>query len=58
MNKEVIHRIFAVKKVYIYRKLVFMAKYIYDYTNWTAFTWKDKNINKGNLQLIKHSKYS
>lgn len=22
-----------------------MAKYIYDYTNWTAFTWKDKNIN-------------
>lgn len=22
-----------------------MAKYIYDYPNWTAFTWKDKNIN-------------
>lgn len=22
-----------------------MVKYIYDYPNWTAFTWKDKNIN-------------
>jgi Fic family protein len=22
-----------------------MSKYIYDYPNWTAFTWKDKNIN-------------
>jgi len=22
-----------------------MAKYIYDYPNWTAFTWQDKNIN-------------
>nr|WP_315170600.1 Fic family protein [uncultured Flavobacterium sp.] len=22
-----------------------MAKYIYDYTNWTSFTWQDKNIN-------------
>ena len=31
-----------------------MAKYIYEYENWTEFTWQDKSINHvfGEVQLM------
>ena len=38
-------RIFAVKNSYIYRKNLTMVKYIYEYSDWTKFTWQDKSIN-------------
>ena len=39
-------RKFAVNNPYIYRKTFQpMAKYIYEHTNWTDFSWQDKAIN-------------
>jgi hypothetical protein len=39
-------RICAVNNLFIYRKIVLaMTKYIYQYKNWTDFSWQDKAIN-------------
>ncbi len=46
MKKLNNHRKFAVISLYICRKEIFsMAKYIYEYKNWTQFTWQDKAVN-------------
>ena len=46
VKKQFKHRKFAANKTYVYRKKNFiMAKYIYEYNNWTKFTWQDKSIN-------------
>ncbi len=46
-NNSGIHRLFAENKYYIRRnkKHQTMAKYIYDYKNWTNFTWREAEIN-------------
>jgi hypothetical protein len=42
----VIRRKNAANNPYIYRKLYQpMANYIYEYENWTDFTWQDQDIN-------------
>ncbi len=45
VKKHYNHRIFAVNKVYFYRKNRQMAKFIYEYEHWTNFLWQDKVIN-------------
>jgi Fic family protein len=55
VKKQNKHRNFAVNKSYIYRKKnQIMAKYIYEHSNWTKFTWQDKSINVvfGEVRLI------
>jgi Fic family protein len=46
-NNFDIHRIFAENNTYICRKeqLQTVAKYIYEYKNWTNFTWRETDIN-------------
>ena len=55
MKKLVICRKNAVNMLYIYRKIVFdMAKYIYQYENWTDFGWQNAVVSAalGEVRLL------
>jgi Fic family protein len=55
VKKENNHRINAANNLYIYRRSIrAMAKYIYEYQNWTDFSWDDRAINTlfGEVRLM------
>jgi Fic family protein len=55
VKKQFILRTFAENILYICRKIIFdMAKYIYQYENWTNFTWQNATVSAalGEVRLL------